>query len=184
MGVATFVLATAFTYFSELVVAKLKSVVLSLVFLFFIVCVHVIFDTIGIAATVAEEAPFHAKRAKKIKGADKAVIIVRNADRVANWTNDVIGDITSIVGGALGASIVLRLVAANSSINSTLASMTMAGVISALMVGGKALGKKIAMDRAETIIFTVGRALSWAESFLPVRLTKKGGRRKGEGARK
>ena len=38
--------------------------------------------------------------------------------------------------------------------------MTLTAVVSALTVGGKAIGKRIAIDHAEDIVFMVGKIIS------------------------
>jgi hypothetical protein len=77
--------------------------------LFFIILVGIVFDIVGIAATAAQEAPFHARASRRLLGAKKSIWIVRNADKVASFCNDVVGDICGTVSGAVGASIVFSL---------------------------------------------------------------------------
>src|SRR5690554_2086590 len=74
-----------------------------------IVLVGVLFDTIGVAATAVSEKPFHAMAAEKVPGAKHAVQITRNADKFANFCNDVIGDISGVISGTASAYVVLRL---------------------------------------------------------------------------
>ena len=60
--------------------------------LFFIVALGILFDMVGVAVTAADEKPFHAMAAKKVPGAGKAIWLLRNADKVASFCNDVVGD--------------------------------------------------------------------------------------------
>jgi hypothetical protein len=41
----------------------------------------------------------------------------------------------------------------------------MIGLVAALTVGGKAAGKKMAIDDAVTIVFRVGKTLAWFEEI-------------------
>ncbi|WDC83794.1 hypothetical protein PL321_14940 [Caloramator sp. mosi_1] len=75
-----------------------------------IIFVGIIFDIIGVAVTAAEEAPFHSLASRKVKGAKTAVKLIRNADKVSNFCNDVIGDICGVVSGAAGAIIISKLI--------------------------------------------------------------------------
>lgn len=170
MGIFSFGLAIFFTYVSEVVITRSNSYYISFFFLLFIILFHIFFDIIGIAATAANETPFHAKSAKKIRGSSQAVDLIRNADKVANWTNDVVGDITGIVGGALGVSIVIRIVAANKSLNQTMLNVLIAGLITGLTVFGKSLGKKFAITQADHIIFRVAQILAFFEETTRIKI--------------
>lgn len=170
MGFSSFGLAIFFTYVSELFLTKVNNLVISFLFLLFIILFHITFDVIGIAATAANEAPFHAKSAKKIRGASQAVDLIRNADKVANWTNDVVGDITGIVGGALGASIIFKIVSGNTSLNQTFLNVLMVGIITAITVSGKSFGKKFAMTEADKIIFRVAQVIAIFEDITRINI--------------
>ncbi len=67
------------------------------------------FDIIGIAVTTAKEMPFHAMAANKVEEAKYAIKLVKNASQVSNFCNDVIGDISGIISGSLGATIIFKL---------------------------------------------------------------------------
>lgn len=170
MGVISFLLAVFFTYISDFFVTKVSNYIISLIFLLFIIVIHILFDIIGIAATAANEAPFHAKSAKKVRGASQAVELIRNADKVASWTNDVVGDITGVVGGALGAAIVFKLAASGSRINDTFLNVTMAGLITSLTVSGKVFGKKFAITNADKVVFRVAQVIALLEDASHLRI--------------
>lgn len=101
-----------------------------------IILVNIIFDTIGTAVTAAEEAPFHAMASRKVYGAKQAIRLIRNADKVSNVCNDVIGDICGIISGAAGAYIIFRLIGDSAKVSAT--ELIVTGMITALTVGGKA----------------------------------------------
>jgi len=148
----TFVLSLLMSLFSQAIFFSMNSIILALIVLLFIIFVGIIFDMIGIAAAAAEEAPFLAKAAKKVPGAREALYIVRNADRFSNFCNDVIGDIAGVVSGTLGALLVLNLVTKGFFRDNTVISIVATGLISALTVGGKALGKTYALKKSTEIV--------------------------------
>jgi CBS domain containing-hemolysin-like protein len=119
-----------------------------------IIIVNIIFDIIGTAVTAAEEAPFHAMASRKLYAAKQSIRLIRNADRVSNVCNDVVGDICGIISGAAGAYIIFRVIGSQEAV--TAAELAVTGLITALTVGGKALGKNIALRNSNSIIYKVG----------------------------
>ncbi len=156
----TFFLAVTFTWITRLLLHNLRSVIISFILLIFIIFIGIIFDMIGTAVTAAEEKPFHAKASKKIYGAKKSIYLVRHADQVANFCNDVIGDISGIVSGVIGAVIIINLALGNPEVNEIYLSILMAGIISAVTVGGKAMGKFLAINKPTEMVFFVARFLT------------------------
>ena len=144
-----------------------------------IILINIIFDTIGTAVTAAEEAPFHAMASKKLYGAKQAIRLIRNADKVSNVCNDVVGDICGIISGAAGAYIIFRLI--GSSGNVTAVELIVTGMITALTVGGKALGKIIALQNSNYIIYKVGSIIHFLQNdvlFFRKRRKTENGRKK------
>lgn len=119
----------------------------------FIILINIIFDTIGTAVTAAEEAPFHAMASRKMYGAKQSIKLIRNADKVSNVCNDVIGDICGIISGAAGAYIIFRIIGGKEAVS--IIELVVTGIITALTVGGKALGKIIALRNSNYIIYKV-----------------------------
>ena len=113
----------------------------------------------GTAVTIASEAPLHARGAKKIPGAQEGIYLIRNSDRVANICNDVVGDIAGTLSGAIGISLIIEVVVILPQGSQLLMNLLMAGTIAAVTIGGKAMGKRIAVREANKIIFLVARAL-------------------------
>jgi CBS domain containing-hemolysin-like protein len=165
----TFVLAVLLSFVTQLLSEVVESFLLALFILLIIVFTGIVFDMVGIAATAADEVPLLAKAAKKVPGAREAVYLVRNADQVANFCNDVVGDIAGIISGTLGAFLVLRLVATGFFQDNTLLSIVATGLISALTVGGKAYGKAVAIGRSTDIILWFAFVLTRVEAVLPGR---------------
>ncbi len=142
------------------------SLLFSLVILCAVVALGVVFDIIGTAAAAADPAPFNARAARKVDGARRAVELVRHADQVANFCNDVIGDISGIVSGTLAAVIVSRLVTTHTFEAAEIyGGILLTALVAALTVGGKAWGKNVAMTRSTEIIIFVGKILTRLESI-------------------
>lgn len=163
VGMGSFFLAVSFTLLSETFASKLNNLILSFIFLLFILFINIAADVIGTAVTAASHVPFNAKAAKRITGAPQGLQLIRNADKVANITNDVIGDITTTVSGALGISIVVQIMRAGPQLDQFWLNVLFTALISVLIVTGKAAGKKIALSHPDEVIFMVGKMLARVE---------------------
>lgn len=162
VGLGAFFLAIGVGLGSQSLLKKITSLTLSFTLLVLIILIGIVFDIIGTASTAASEVPFHAKASRKLFGAKQSVTLVKNADKVANICNDVIGDVCASISGAIGATIV-GTIAYNSEYSLVIAGAIMTGFISAATVGGKALGKRWALDKANDIIYFVGKIIAWLE---------------------
>nr|PZN03490.1 MAG: hypothetical protein DIU66_07355 [Bacillota bacterium] len=156
--ILTFGLSVFFGLISETLMENLN-LILSIFILACIILVGIFFDIIGIAVTSADEAPFHAMAARKIPGSKEGVRLIRNADVVSNFCNDVVGDISGIISGAAGATIVAKIVSGNNEVLDIIVSTLIAGLISTITVGGKALGKSVAIKNSKQIVYKVGYLL-------------------------
>ena len=127
----------------------------------------IIFDIIGTAAAAATIAPLNAKAARKIYGARRSVYLVQHAEHVANFCNDVVGDISGIVSGTLAAVIVLRLALSVGLERVDLyAGILLTALVAALTVGGKAWGKSVAINHPTEVILLAGKVLTRLEGPL------------------
>jgi hypothetical protein len=177
IAVITLVLAALFSIVSTFILSGVTWGV-GLIIVLVIVLVGVIFDTIGVAATAAEEAPFHAMAAERVSGAKEAVLITRNADRFANFCNDVIGDIAGIISGTASAFVVIQLAQqigqGENSAYQFWISVLFTSIVASITVGGKSLGKTLALQYATPIIFQVGRLFYLLEVKLKINILKNG----------
>ncbi|GAA0443708.1 hypothetical protein GCM10008983_21210 [Lentibacillus halophilus] len=173
IAVITFVLAAIFSVVSESILSNVIWV-LGLVIVFIIVCIGVTFDMLGIAATAANEKPFHAMAAEKITGAKESVKIIRNADKFASFCNDVIGDISGVVSGTASATVVLQLAEifgkGEGSELQIILSVVLTSLVAALTVGGKAVGKYAAINSSTSLIFFAGKMVAFLEGRLKIRV--------------
>lgn len=166
IAVGSFLLAIVFVIISELLVRELDSIALSFVVLLIIISIGIVFDTFGTAAAAAHEIPFHAMAAKRVLGAHQAVYLVRNADRVANIANDVVGDIAGTVSGALGISIIAQIALYDQGLDTFVLSIVVVASAASLTISGKALGKKIALTHANGIIFFAAKNMARLEKLV------------------
>ena len=143
----------------------------SFIVLLAIIFLGVIFDIIGVAVTAAEEKPFHSMAAKKVPEAATAIRMLRRADRVSSFCNDVVGDICGVVSGSASAVIAARAVIGMQPVLSSIVQLLMSSIVAGLTVGGKAFGKSIAMNNSVLIIHTAAKIV-YTTKTLPGRLAK------------
>ena len=150
--------------FMQMIQAGLMSRVTLLVaclLLFSSIFIGIIFDIIGVSVTATSEVPFHSLASHRVRGAKEAIVLIRNADKVGNFCNDVIGDIAGIVSGSATTAIVVMLNSFSTGNHEFILSIVLAGLVAALTVGGKAIGKGIAISNCNSIIFMVGKIISF-----------------------
>lgn len=119
----------------------------------------IIFDIIGVSVTAADEKPFHSMAARKTPGAREALGLIRKADKVSSFCNDVVGDICGIISGSTGAVIVVQMQAAFGFLPGMVISLAVTALTSGLTIGGKALGKSFAIAKSTAVLQLVGRFL-------------------------
>ena len=144
---------------------------LSLLVLFAIILIGIVFDIIGVAVTAAEEGPFHSMAARKSPEAVIAIRLLRKADRVSSFCNDVVGDICGIISGSAAAVIAVRAVTSDDPILSVVVQLGMSALVAGLTIGGKSLGKSIAMLNSTAIVHAASKIIYTIKS-LPGRLFK------------
>lgn len=154
----TFGLALGMSLVAEALQASVSVFVAVGVLLLFILT-GILFDIVGIAVASADITPFVAMASKKVPGAASCLFLVKRADRVSNFCNDVVGDVCGIVSGAMGAAISLQIMQRLSA-GGLWVPIVVSSVIAAMTVGGKALGKTVALTRRKQIVYAAGRALS------------------------
>ena len=111
-----------------------------------------------VAVTAADPKPFHSMAAHKEKGAREAIRLLQNANQVSSVCNDVVGDICGIVSGSTAAVIVTHL-QRDFSTSSVLISIGATALISGITIGGKALGKTVAINQCTSVVYRVARIM-------------------------
>lgn len=167
----TFGLSVFMSFFSDLILRN-TNLFVSFVVLFFIILIGILFDVIGIAVTSVDDKPFHAMASRKVIGSIQSIKMIRHASKVSNICNDVIGDICGIISGASGTFIVLEISNIYPDINIALFTVFMSSLAAALTVGGKAIGKDIAINHSKIIIKICGRILYSIESKLKINILR------------
>ncbi len=157
ISIWTFSLALLFGFVAHYSLARIHSLTISFLILFIVVSIGIIFDLVGTAAAAADIAPLNAKAARKVVGAKRAVYLVKNAEKVANFCNDVAGDISGIISGTLAAIIVFKLVVnfQHNQVDFYL-NIFLTALVAAFTVGGKAWGKVIAINHSTEVILMAG----------------------------
>ena len=130
-----------------------------------IIFLGILFDIIGMAVATADEKPFHSMAARKVPGAHEAIRLLRNAERVSSICNDVVGDICGVVSGSASATIA-ALILSNVDMGWPRGvSLLMSALVAGLTVGGKAVGKTIAVRSCTRIVHLVGRVIHGMNSI-------------------
>ena len=132
---------------------------LAFVILFAIVLLGILFDIIGVAVTAADEKPFHAMASRKVSGARESLKLLRNSDRVSSICCDVVGDICGVVSGAASATIAALIIASADFGWPQIVTLAMSALVAGMTVGGKAIGKGVAIGSATRIVQTVGKII-------------------------
>ena len=130
-----------------------------------IVFLGIIFDIIGMAVATASEKPFHSMAARKVPGAQEAIRLLRNAERVSSICNDVVGDICGVVSGSASATIAALILTHVDLGWPRAVSLAMSALVAGMTVGGKAIGKTIAVNSCTQIVHLVGRVLHTLNRF-------------------
>lgn len=117
----------------------------------------IVFDIIGLAFATAEEAPFHSMAAQRNIVGKTAVKMLKNAEKVSSFCNDVVGDICGVISGATGTAIAASLFANTK--NAFWWTLLLTSAVAAFIVGGKALGKHIAMQKSVQIVTGVSKLI-------------------------
>ena len=154
----TIVISGTISLVSDEIMSR-SGIVTAFLILLAIVLIGIIFDIIGVAVTSADEKPFHSMAARKVPGAQDAIKLLRNAERVSSICNDVVGDICGVVSGSASATIAAQVLQNFEFSWPQMVSLLMSALVAGLTVGGKAIGKTFAMDSATAIVHGVGKII-------------------------
>lgn len=163
--VITLFVSGAISLLSEELLSR-SGMVAAFAILFVIVLVGILFDVVGVAVTSADERPFHSMAARKVPGAQEAIGLLRNAERVGSICNDVVGDICGVISGSASAVIASKVISHFTFSWPNLVSLLMSAIVAATTVGGKAIGKSYAIKSCTAIVHRVGRIIGAWYGFL------------------
>ena len=155
---ATIAISAAISLVSDFVMGR-SSMIVAFLILLMIVFIGIIFDIVGMAVATADEKPFHAMAARKVRGAKECISLLRNAERVSSICNDVVGDICGVVSGSASATIAAQILS-NFELNAaSIVPLALSSLVAALTVGGKAIGKGIAVNHCTDIVYRAGQTI-------------------------
>ena len=155
-------ISSAISFLSSIVMED-AGIIEAFVVLLLIVLIGILFDIVGVAVMFAGEKPFHSMAAKKVPGAAEALMLLRNAEKVSSFCNDVVGDICGVVSGSASAVIAVK---ALSNLNSdAVGQLIMSALVAGITIAGKALGKNIAMRRSTQIVHLVSKPIYYIKSL-------------------
>ena len=172
----TIVISGTISFISDEVMSS-SGIVTAFFILLTIILIGIIFDIIGMAVASADEKPFHSMAARKVPGAQAAIRLLRNAERVSSICNDVVGDICGVVSGSASATIAAQILNNLEFGWPQLISLSMSAFCAGLTVGGKAIGKTFAVNSATEIVHTVGKLIFWLEHIPGLLCAKKKNKR-------
>lgn len=166
--IMTFTLAVIFSVVSEALMRNVN-VFSAFLMLMIIIFIGIFFDAIGIAVAAANEKPFHSMASAQIKSAKYSIMLIKNASKVSNFCNDVIGDIAGIISG----STIGIIIGAINEYQIPVAfypylSVGISGLVAAMTVGGKAIGKEIAITKAKEVVDFTGKVIYVSRSVFSI----------------
>lgn len=166
---ATFLITLVVSTVTDTLMSQAGLLVATLVVLI-IIFTGIVFDTIGTAVAAGNPKPFHGMAAAKVPSAKYSLMLLNNASRVSNFFNDVIGDIAGVISGAGSAVIVIKIMALDMPfLSKTYLSVLLSCVVASLTVGGKALGKDVAINYSKEIVHFTGRVICFFLTRTPLR---------------
>ena len=156
--IIAFLISFGFSFLSSLLLPKVSVAIGTFIVILFIL-IGVLFDMIGVSVAASEEKVFHSMNSRKVKGADIAVLFKKNADKVASFCNDVIGDICGVISGSAGVTIATNI---SSYLHVSLfwTGLIITALIASFTIGGKALGKSFAMNKSNIILYEFAKFIS------------------------
>ena len=159
IGVLTLSLALMFGVLAEYLLAG-ANIIVPIIVVVLLLVISIVFDVIGVAFACCSIEPILAMASRKVKGSRAAISLVRNGDKVSSVCSDVIGDMCGILSGAAGAAIAVTIIAGQTGAVAIIIASVVSAVISALTVFGKAMFKKLAVNKSVAIVAFVGKVLS------------------------
>lgn len=168
----TIVISGTISLLSDLIMSN-STMPVAFLILLAIIFIGIIFDIIGMAVATADEKPFHSMAARKVPGAQESIALLRNAERVSSICNDVVGDICGVVSGSASATIAAQILTNFDCSWPQIISLAMSALAAGLTVGGKAVGKSIAVSSCVQIVHGVGRLVHSLRHFPKVFRKKK-----------
>ena len=155
---STIAISASISLVSDFVMGR-SSMFVAFLILLMIVFIGILFDVVGMAVATADEKPFHAMASRKVRGARECITLLRNAERVSSICNDVVGDICGVVSGSASATIAAQVLRNFELSFASIVPLALSSLVAALTVGGKAVGKGIAVRSCTDIVYHAGQVI-------------------------
>lgn len=151
------IISLSFSVLSEIALdGSTLAVAIAVIVVFMVI--SVLTDIIGVAITAVDITPFRSMSAKKVSGAKEAIVLIKNADKVASVVADILGDICGILSGAAGAVVTnLFLEEVTGDLEQIFIASVVSAVIASVIIFGKALGKKFSLNHCDSIVLLLGK---------------------------
>ena len=166
--ISIFVMALAisatFSFLSQELLS-LASLVGAFLVLLTIIAIGVVFDLLGIAVAAADEKPFHSMAARRVRGAQEGIWLLRNAGKVSTVCNDVVGDICGVISGSAAAVIAVETFQSVHSLSLKVIQLILSAIVAALTICGKAFFKQIALDNSTSIVHSAAKIICVIKSI-------------------
>lgn len=156
--VLAFVISVIMSFVSMIALEHVGLTIAILITLFFIF-LGIIMDIVGVAVTSGDPVAFHSMSARRVKGGKIGVKLLKNTDKVSTICCDVVGDVCGIISGTSGV-VIVAIIIELTNMNELLISLIVTGIISALTIGGKAVGKRIAISNSKEIVTMFAKILT------------------------
>lgn len=157
--VIAFSLSFALSFVAQTFIPNFSLALGSMITVVFIL-LGIVFDIIGVSVTASDEKVFHSMNSRKVQGASVAVKFKKNADKVSSFCCDVVGDVCGVISGSAAITIAL-LISESLKTDLFVTTLTVTGIISALTIGGKAIGKSFAMNKSNLILYEFAKFVSY-----------------------
>ncbi len=141
-------------------VLEIVPIIAAILILFTFVALGVVFDIVGLAVSTANDKPFHSMAAQKIRAGKIGISLIKRADQVSSFCNDVIGDICGVVSGSAAATVAVRI-AVIMGLDSLWLNLLLCGIVSAMTVGCKAIGKALGLNFSVEIVTIVAKIIAF-----------------------
>lgn len=154
----SFALSLSLSFFADTIIPNVP-IFASFIVLILFILLGIVFDMVGVSATVADKKVFNSMAAKKIKGAKTALLLIKNNSKVSSFCNDVVGDICGILSGGAGVTIATAI-STSYGLNLVVINLLITSVIAASTIGGKAMGKSYAINKANSILYKFSKFIN------------------------
>jgi len=165
---ATILISAVMSSVSSALIENINAYMAAII-LIAIITIGICFDIVGVSVAAADETPFHAMAASKVKGAKQAFRMIKNASKIATFCNDVVGDICSVISGSASAFIAIKISNTFSAIDVSVSGIIVAAFAAGLNVFGKGLGKTFAMANSTKIVYRVAIMQYYFETIFRIK---------------